>query len=548
MLRVGHYLFKRAETAAELEQVHRLNHRTFVEEIPQHPASDNGLLIDKFHDKNVYFIGVRAGRVVGMVSAHDRPPFSITDRLPDRSILDRPGSRPLEVRLLAIEPDERHGTVFAGLVWTLYQYACAQGFTELYISGVADRIPLYRHLGFVPLGPAVRCGRAEFVPMRVGLAELAERMRRPIELWKNRLERVAGDREPVCLLPGPVTVPAAVREAFGRPPIYHRGAEFAALFQKVRRELADLANARDAALFNGSGTLANEVVAATLRALDGDPHRGVILVNGEFGERLVRQAGRFGLWPRVLRWPWGRPWNLDEVESALDAEPAGSWVWGVHLESSTGVLNDLPGLVRRARQRGLRVCADCISSLGAVPLDLSEVFLASGASGKSLGSYAGVAVVFSDAAKLAGLKTESLPSYLDLPASLASSGPRFTFPSPLLAALDAALGRYADGQAARRYADYAALGRWVRERLRELGLAPCADEAHASPVITTFAPPAGQSAEQFVDICRGWNFQVGGQSSYLADRRLVQLATMGAVTQEDCAPLFDHLADWLTRQ
>src|SRR4051812_30331106 len=54
MLRVGHYLFKRAESKQEFEQVHRLNHRTFVDEIPQHKATGTGVLVDKFHHKSVY--------------------------------------------------------------------------------------------------------------------------------------------------------------------------------------------------------------------------------------------------------------------------------------------------------------------------------------------------------------------------------------------------------------------------------------------------------------------------------------------------------------
>src|SRR5438270_12201511 len=77
MLRVGSYVFKRAETRQEFEQIHRLNFRTFVHEIPQHSDPGTGRLVDKFHDKSAYFIVVREGRVVGMVSSHDQPPFSV---------------------------------------------------------------------------------------------------------------------------------------------------------------------------------------------------------------------------------------------------------------------------------------------------------------------------------------------------------------------------------------------------------------------------------------------------------------------------------------
>jgi aspartate aminotransferase-like enzyme len=202
--------------------------------------------------------------------------------------------------------------------------------------------------------------------------------------------------------------------------------------------------------------------------------------------------------------------------------------------------------VRVAQSRDARVCLDCISSLGAVPLDLRGVYLATGATGKSLGSYAGLAIVFADSSELAALDMSRVPSYIDVPAVLASEGPRYTFPSPTVCALEAALADYdTPEKAGARYDHYAALGEHVRRQLRHLGLQPLAAEACACPVVTTFAPPEGESSADFVARCRGWGFAIGGQSQYLAERRLVQIATMGAVSREDCAPLFDHLGRWL---
>lgn len=581
MFRVGPYLFKWAETAEEFEQIHRLNYRTFVGEIAQYPDPGTGILVDKFHHKNRYLIAVKQGRVVGMVSAHDQPPFSVTERLSDPSLLQRAGMRPLEVRLLAIEPAERNTLMFIGLIWALYNHAQATGHTHIVISGITSRVKMYERLGFVTLGPAVPYGSAAFVPMMLTVGQLPPRMQQLKVQWETHLERLVkrtgsdewGEERPsspgeegssnsggssrssrdstppprprICLLPGPVTVSPAVREAFHEPPIYHRGPEFISRFVAIRKALGQLVGGRSVAILNGSGTLANEAVAATLAALPA-PGRGLLLVNGEFGQRLVKQAQRFGLQPRVLSWPWGQPWDLEEVEAALAQEPAGSWVWGVHLESSTGVLNDLPGLVALAQRRGIRVCADCISSLGAVPLDLRGVFLATGSTGKSLGAYAGGALIFADAEALGRLECSRIPSYFDLAAALSSDGPCYTFPSPVLVALEAALQEYATPQKAQAtYARYAELGAYVRRQLRRLGLSPLAREEYAAPVVTTFAPPGELSSEEFVELCLSWGIAVGGQSSYLAERRLVQIATMGAVTRDMCAQLFKHLEDWL---
>lgn len=552
MFRTGPYVFKRAETSLEFEQIHRLNCRTFAHEIPQHVAPADGRLIDKFHHKSVYFIGARDQHVVAMVSAHGEPPFSVADRMSDPSILAAPESRPLEVRLLAVEPEKRNSLVFFGLLWTLYEFAEDEGYTHLFISGVSERLGLYRRLGFEALGPASGQGKASFVPMALKIGALPAPVRLVKQRWEEHVERSHADfREPVCLLPGPVTTSASVRAAFHRPPIYHRGPEFIELFEKVRQTLSDLVGGRDVALFNGSGTLANETVAATLAA-EPAAGRGVLLSNGEFGERLARQALRFGLKPRILRWVWGQPWDLDEIDAVLAEEerqaPKFNWIWGVHHESSTGVLNDLPELVRIGAARGVRVCADCISSLGAVPLDLAGVYLASASTGKALGAYAGAAIVFADRTVLGGLDLSRVPSYLDLPAALATRGPRYTFPSPTLQALDAALEKYATAESAQAtYARYFALGRHLREQLRHLGLGPLAQEIWASPVVATFAPPGDECSEDFVRRCRSWGYEIGGQSGYLAERRLVQIAVMGAVEEAALAPLFERLAGWLAR-
>jgi aspartate aminotransferase-like enzyme len=580
MFQAGPYLFKPADSETEFEQIHALNHATFVREIPQHHDPGDGRLIDKFHEKNFYFVAKRGERVVGMLSVHDQPPFSIADRLPDASLLHTPGTKPMEVRLLAIEPNERSSSVFGGLAWAVMQHLRTSGHTHLFISGFEDRLSLYEGLGFEPLGPAIGVPGSRFVPMCLPVARLEARHARNDQLWRRRIARVARhesskgveisleatnsgqpkqtvgnehtlrkasgratprDGEGVCLLPGPVSLSEAVQEALRRPPMYHRGSEFIELFENVRRQLGDLVGGRDVAMFVGSGTLANDVVAATLGACD-PSSRGLILENGEFGRRLIEQAERVGLQPRVLSWPWGRPWDLNAIADVLNDLPPGSWVWGVHHETSTGVVNDLPELIQLARPRGIRVCVDAISSIGAMPLDLCDVFLATGTSGKALGSVSGLAFVFADRAHIEHLDFSRVPAYLDLRATLSHLSPRFTVPSPLVQALAAALAEYATPEQARaRMERFATLSQFVRAQLRELGWSPLAHEPCASPVVTTFAPPSGWNSEAFVDLCREWGFLIGGQSGYLADRRLVQIATMGTISCEDMRPLFEQL-------
>jgi aspartate aminotransferase-like enzyme len=161
-----------------------------------------------------------------------------------------------------------------------------------------------------------------------------------------------------------------------------------------------------------------------------------------------------------------------------------------------------------------------------------------------MGSYAGVAVVFANPTELTAIDADAVPSYLDVAATIATHGPRFTFPSPLIRALDVALDAFdSPEKRAARFRHVADIGGYLRSRLTAAGLEPLAPASVANPSIVTFAPPAGRTTAQFVQQCKDWGFQVAGQSGYLADRGLVQIAVMGAVTKAQIKPLLDKLTE-----
>ena len=60
--------FKIANEEWEFEAIHRLNYKTFVEEIPQHARNPEQRLVDKLHAENTYAICLSGDRLVGMVT------------------------------------------------------------------------------------------------------------------------------------------------------------------------------------------------------------------------------------------------------------------------------------------------------------------------------------------------------------------------------------------------------------------------------------------------------------------------------------------------
>jgi N-acyl amino acid synthase FeeM len=159
------YKFKIASETEEFEQIHRLNFRTFVEEIHQHPANPDGRLVDKFHEENTYVICLHDRRVVGMLSVRANRPFSLDAKLENLDSYLPQGRSICEFRLLSVAPDHRNGTVFVGLLRKMAEYCFGRRYDLAVISGTVRQLRLYRHVGFVPFGHLVGAPGPLFQPM-----------------------------------------------------------------------------------------------------------------------------------------------------------------------------------------------------------------------------------------------------------------------------------------------------------------------------------------------------------------------------------------------
>jgi len=519
--------FKVATEEWEFEQVHELNYRTFVEEIPQHQASSTPRLVDKFHAENTYLVCLRGDQVIGMVATRGRRPFSLDQKLPDLDSYLPAGRRACEIRLLSVEKEFRNGQVFRGLTALIWQFGTEHGYDLGLISGTTRQQKLYRHLGFVPFGPQVGKGEAMFQPMYVTL----EKFEKQAEVF---LRQPLRPHRPVSFLPGPVTIPPQVRKAFERVPESHRSDFFIADFQRTRGRLCQLVRSCHVQILLGSGTLANDAVAAQL-TLEKKP--GVILSNGEFGERLVDHAKRFGLTFDTLKFPWGEAFDLDVVQQFLSRSPAVGWLWCVHSETSTGMLNPLPVLQSLCAKKGIKLCADCISSIGLVPVNLERIHLASGASGKGLAGYPGLCMVYYNHAIAS---TTALPRYLDLGWYAEHQGIAFTHSSNLVQALDAAV-RQQDWE--KKFAEVTEVSVRLRARLRELGFRLITADTEAVPGVVTITLPAEQNSSDFGQKLQKAGFLLSYNSDYLRRRNWIQICLMGEYSKEK----IEALLTWLSR-
>ena len=529
--------FKIASEPEEFEQIHRLNYRTFVEEIPQHRPNEIGRLVDRFHDENTYLICLCENRVVGMLAVRDRRPFSLDLKLPNLDSYLPPAKSICEIRLLAVEPEFRTGRVFRGLALELARYALRKGYDLGIISGTTRQLKLYEHLGFVPFGPLVGEPGAQFQPMYMSKKEF-EKITMQVLGPEEIMDEESSDKGYLAnFLPGPVNIHPSVQAAFAQAPVSHRGEEFMREFRALKEQLCRLAQAKHDEIFVGSGTLANDVVGAQLKLLN---RPGLVLANGEFGWRLADAASRFGLAFDVFDAPYGEPFDYAALRKRIANSPTLGWIWGVHCETSTGILNDLQELVAICKEADIRLAMDCISSFGIVPIDMSQLYLASAVSGKGLSSFPGLSMVFYNHEVA---PARNLPRYLDLGYYASKDGVPFTHSSNLVRALKTALDRFEENPP---YTQRAEISAWARARLRAAGLTVLAPEEHAAPAVITLVLPPGIRSYNVGRELEEAGFLLSYMSEYLLERNWIQICFMGECTKESLDELLTIIEEKCT--
>jgi len=522
-------VFKTASEDWEFEAIHRLNYKTFVEEIPQHRASPSHRLVDKFNAENTYLICTRGNQLAGMLAVRGSRPFSLDAKLENLDSYLPPGRNICEIRLLAIEKKFRGAQVLQGILALLWQHGVEKSYDLAIISGTPRQFKLYQHLGFVPFGLMVGSGDAQFQPMYVKIETFEMTAREFLRSSPSR----AFHPSAVNFLPGPVTVRREVRRAFEQAPESHRTESFLKDFQSTRQILCDLTKARKVELFIGSGTLANDIIAAQLSLEKG---RGIVLSNGEFGERLIDHARRAGLEFDVLEMPWGAAFEMTAVRALIERQPAARWLWCAHCETSTGLMQDIERLKSLCAEFQVKLCLDCISSIGTVPVDLTGVYLASGSSGKGLRAYPGCSMVFYHHELLT--ETQRLPRYLDLAYYAEQQGVPFTFSSNLLHALHAAMKRV---PWEKRFTELCELSSWLRPRLREAGFELIGEDSTVSPAVTTVALPAEMKSTAVGAAIQESGYLVSYNSEYLRRRNWIQICLMGDTAKEKLVSLLNAL-------
>ena len=352
----------------------------------------------------------------------------------------------------------------------------------------------------------------------------------------------------LLMIPGPIEFDPEVLAAMSVPTTSHVAPNFIEIFgqalEKTRKVF--LAEGHDwkgqPFILAGSGTLGMDFAASNLV----EPGDSVLqVVTGYFSDRFQAIMERYGARvERVEGRLGGRP-DLEMVENKLKA---GFKILAVtHVDTSTGVINDIRGLAKLSQKYGSLLVVDGVCSVAGEELRMAEwgVDLAFTASQKAIGVPPGLALAVAGPRAMAAFQNRKTPVmnyYADwnnwlgiMEAYEARKAAYFATPAVnLVNALNVSLSQIlAEGMEA-RFARHQKTGKACRAGLKAMGLGqvPLDDELAAN---TLSAPryPQGVDGSKLLAAAGKQGVILAGGLHPAIKSEYFRIGHMGAVTQGD---------------
>jgi alanine-glyoxylate transaminase/serine-glyoxylate transaminase/serine-pyruvate transaminase len=334
-------------------------------------------------------------------------------------------------------------------------------------------------------------------------------------------------RRRLLMIPGPIEVSPAVRDAYAVPAPGHLAPDvieaFGASLEMMRRVWLAPPSSQPFA-FAGSGTTAMEMAVANLI----EPEDAVVVVNtGYFSDRMVEMLRRAGAEVIDLTAVPGEVPNASRAEGAItDFERAGKRVKAVfatHVDTSTGALCDPKPLASLAREHGALSIFDGVCATGGERFEMeawgADVYLT--ASQKAIGLPPGLALLVAGERALAARDARKAPpplahdwhAWRPVMQAYEAGKPAYfaTPPTNLILALRVGLAEIlAEGMEA-RFALHERGARALRAAWSALGLRPVPTrEQNAAHTLSALYYPAGVDPSMVARVAEQGVYVAGG--------------------------------------
>lgn len=297
--------------------------------------------------------------------------------------------------------------------------------------------------------------------------------------------------------PGPTQVEPRVYEAMSQPLVGYLDPYLFKVFEDTRNNLRAVFGTENLFTIAIPGTGSSGMEAAVSN-FTGPGVKFAILVNGYFGERIAEMGRRHGATLVRLDKPWGETFTESEVRAFLERERP-DVVAFVHAETSTGALQSPAAITKPAREIGALVIADCVTSLGAVPIgvDANQIDIAYSCSQKGLSAPPGLSpFTLSPRAveRLEARKTDNPVWYLDLKLLRDYyDGKKYHHTAPVTTwyGLCEALAAIADEGVTKRFERHAKAHTAFVKKIEEMGLQMLVAPGQRIPNLNTVRVPEG---------------------------------------------------------
>ncbi len=341
--------------------------------------------------------------------------------------------------------------------------------------------------------------------------------------------------EPNLRIPGPTSLPDAVREAGARQMVNHRGPEFATLQNSIIERLKKFYRTENDVLIvtaAGTGGLESAIVSFL------SPGDKVLAVTiGAFGDRFAKIATVYGADVTRLAFEWGQAAAPGKLRDALQA--GGPWkaVLMTQNETSTAVTNPIKDLALAVKDVApdALIVVDAISGLGAVPFETDAWHLDVVVSGsqKAWMVAPGLSFVAVSPRAWEAAVTARMPKfYFDLVAHKTSAESGQTPWTPAVAImfqLDVALNLMEQEGLDAIFLRHEAVGAAVRAGLTALGFKLLADPEFASNTVTGAWIPEDLEWKAFNGKLRKLGLVVAGGQGALKGK-IFRIGHLGHVT------------------
>jgi len=271
-----------------------------------------------------------------------------------------------------------------------------------------------------------------------------------------------------------------------------------------------------------------------------------IFANGYFSDRLTEMAKRNGA--EVVRFEkaWGETYTDDEARTFIGREKP-KVVGYVHAETSTGALQPGDAICAAAHEAGALVIADCVTSLGGVPVEFDRTGMDIGYSctQKGLSCPPGLSPMAMSQRAMEWLRGRTAPSrswYLDLKLihdySTVSHRYHHTAPISMFYALREALLVVADEGIEKRWERHRRCHQLFVKGIEAMGLSFHVPEEHRIPTLNTVCVPTGvDEAKVRKRLLDGPGIEISGGFGPLAGK-VFRIGVMGPLATEENVQFF----------